>query len=310
VFFRYVQKNFALARRKKSTTEYRHDEEADRTERFFNRKANPEIIEHNRKREVELKLVEMQDLMEEQGYADDEIEDKIDKERTRLLAALTKTSFNNKSKDTHSAAQERDAKNDRMGAAFGINKDYEAGNSFNQEIQEQKKVARIEEREREKIEREREYQERQKTRDSDQKEDKRDDRGRDNRSRDSDRRRDYDDRRPRGNIRDRLGDSRNSSRRSRSRSRSRDGRSRSRSRSRSSSSGSSSSDSDKSASSNNKRHKIKRPRSPKRRSHSPKRRSRSPERKSRRSRSPERKSRRSRSSSSSSGSSDSGSNSD
>jgi hypothetical protein len=40
---------------------------AERNERLYNRKPNAELLEHERKREIELKCVEMQDLMEEQG---------------------------------------------------------------------------------------------------------------------------------------------------------------------------------------------------------------------------------------------------
>lgn len=151
----YVQRNFAQVRRKKHNTEYK-DEDALRTERYFNRKPNKDILEHNRKREVELKCVEMQDLMEEQGYPDDEIEEKIAQMRAKLLSEINDTSkvTSSKSSDTHAIAAARDRKNEKIGAAFGINDGYEAGSSFNRELQEQRKAERQAEYERKREERE------------------------------------------------------------------------------------------------------------------------------------------------------------
>jgi hypothetical protein len=41
------------------------------------RKPNKEILEHDRKRQVELKLLVLRDALEEHGYTEDEIEERI-----------------------------------------------------------------------------------------------------------------------------------------------------------------------------------------------------------------------------------------
>jgi len=45
------------------------------------RKPNKEILEHDRKRQVELKLLVLRDALEEQGYTDGEIEERVDEAR-------------------------------------------------------------------------------------------------------------------------------------------------------------------------------------------------------------------------------------
>jgi hypothetical protein len=45
------------------------------------RKPNKEILDHDRKRQVELKLLVLRDALEEQGYTDAEIEERVDEAR-------------------------------------------------------------------------------------------------------------------------------------------------------------------------------------------------------------------------------------
>lgn len=51
------------------------------------KKANKEILEHDRKREIELKLVILEDTLTEQGYTEDEILEKVEEARKSLEAA-------------------------------------------------------------------------------------------------------------------------------------------------------------------------------------------------------------------------------
>ena len=48
------------------------------------RKANKDILEHDRKRQIELKLVELEETLVEQGYTDDEIIQKIEESRKAM----------------------------------------------------------------------------------------------------------------------------------------------------------------------------------------------------------------------------------
>jgi len=45
------------------------------------RKPNRDILEHDRKRQVELKLLVLRDALEEQGYTEDEIEERVEEAR-------------------------------------------------------------------------------------------------------------------------------------------------------------------------------------------------------------------------------------
>jgi hypothetical protein len=80
----YVQKNLSYVRITKEKVDYKTDDDLKKIESYMNRKGNAEIIEHERKRKIELKCIEMQDLMAEEGYTDEEIARKVEKFR-RLL---------------------------------------------------------------------------------------------------------------------------------------------------------------------------------------------------------------------------------
>jgi serine/arginine repetitive matrix protein 2 len=64
----YVTKNLSFVRLHKDRVEYKPDEESKKLEAFINRKGNAELLKHGRKRNIELKCAEMEDLMAEQGY--------------------------------------------------------------------------------------------------------------------------------------------------------------------------------------------------------------------------------------------------
>ena len=59
---RYVQRSLANIRRKP----YSRDRDYEKPQ-IKTRKANPEIMEHDRKREIEVRCLELQDKLEEQG---------------------------------------------------------------------------------------------------------------------------------------------------------------------------------------------------------------------------------------------------
>lgn len=63
----YVQRNLSLIRHHKDKTDYKSEEELKKLDLSLNKKPNMEILDHERKRKVELKCIEMQELMEEQG---------------------------------------------------------------------------------------------------------------------------------------------------------------------------------------------------------------------------------------------------
>lgn len=63
----YVQRNFAAIKHKKERVDYKTDADLARLDRTLNRPPNKEILEHQWKRKIELKCVELADKLEEQG---------------------------------------------------------------------------------------------------------------------------------------------------------------------------------------------------------------------------------------------------
>lgn len=63
----YVQRNLSHVRKYKEHVEYKPDEEIKKLETYINKKGNAELLKHDRKRKIELKCVEMEDMMAEQG---------------------------------------------------------------------------------------------------------------------------------------------------------------------------------------------------------------------------------------------------
>ncbi|BFZ65336.1 RNA-splicing factor [Saitoella coloradoensis] len=85
----YIVRNLSHIRRKDSTP-YKRPEEIDKeAEQQRDRKGDKEILEHERKREVEVKCFELRDRLEEEGVlGEDEIEEKVGELRKELLEKM------------------------------------------------------------------------------------------------------------------------------------------------------------------------------------------------------------------------------
>jgi serine/arginine repetitive matrix protein 2 len=106
-------------------------------------KANKEILDHNKKREIESKLYEMQEMMVEQGYSDEEIKSKIDKEKRKLEdRGFESSKKKGSSTDTHMRDSRKKEEDLRIRNAFGIKRTFVEGDSFDEEIIAQKKTER------------------------------------------------------------------------------------------------------------------------------------------------------------------------
>ncbi|KAB1204510.1 Serine/arginine repetitive matrix protein 2 [Morella rubra] len=92
------------------------------------RKANKDILEHDRKRQIELKLVILQDTLIDQGYTDAETAEKLEEARKTLEAAASQdgsvaiVAAENKLSDTqtHQIAARKEKQLETLRAAFGI----------------------------------------------------------------------------------------------------------------------------------------------------------------------------------------------
>lgn len=84
----YVQTNrFFVKPKTGRVSENTRGFEGDQGTAGVSRKPNKAILEHDRKRQIELKLVVLEDKLTEQGYTEAEIAEKLDEARKTLEAA-------------------------------------------------------------------------------------------------------------------------------------------------------------------------------------------------------------------------------
>merc|ERR1712166_1697057 len=141
----YVQRNLIFVR-KNNQRQNEFDQEDYKPP--APRKADPGILEHERKRQIELKILQFRDAMEERNYSEDEIETKVAEIRKQLAEQGESAKQDDvKAKSSHAIAEAQNKKNLAFEAAMGISKNYAVGEAFDQDLQEQKKQERIEQRE-------------------------------------------------------------------------------------------------------------------------------------------------------------------
>merc|ERR1711892_1481901 len=96
------------------------------------------ILDHERKRKLEVKCMELEEVLEEQGYAGTEIEEKVTAYRKMLLSKeVSKKAFTEVDefgrpvlKETHQIAEAQKEKNKQLKEAFGISEYFVEGSSF------------------------------------------------------------------------------------------------------------------------------------------------------------------------------------
>ncbi|KDO35156.1 hypothetical protein SPRG_00002 [Saprolegnia parasitica CBS 223.65] len=110
---------------------------------------NKQILAHERKRQVEVKVMELRDQLEEQGCDDDEIDDKCDALRKQLQAKAEKDGDgNDKGASSHARAVQKEKQIAQLKDAFGIRSTYRDGASFDFDAQAAQRLERQEEFER------------------------------------------------------------------------------------------------------------------------------------------------------------------
>ncbi|TGZ73870.1 hypothetical protein CRM22_001272 [Opisthorchis felineus] len=144
----YVQRNLAFISTFKEKIPYKTDDDVKRADAAHFKEPNKEILEHERKRKIEVKCFELEQLMEEQGYMQSEITRKVSAFRASLLEEL-KAEDRKKSvmavivpvapepetgrilpKGTHETAAVNVLKNTVFKEALGIGADFQDGNSL------------------------------------------------------------------------------------------------------------------------------------------------------------------------------------
>ncbi|VDN15568.1 unnamed protein product [Dibothriocephalus latus] len=146
----YVQKNLAFVTSFKDKINYKTDDDIKRSDAITFKEPNKDILLHEKKRKIEVKCFELQTLMEEQGYTEEEINVKVTALRKQLLSKIDDEDVAPKRfidaihpknehnpelprlipKGTHEIAAVSILKNSVFKDALGISEDYEDGSSM------------------------------------------------------------------------------------------------------------------------------------------------------------------------------------
>ncbi|KAH7354134.1 pre-mRNA-splicing factor CWC21 [Plectosphaerella cucumerina] len=132
----YVQRNLAHMKPRDQASPYPKNLD---TLRHRQRQPDKEILEHDRKREVEVKVFELRDKLEEEEVDEDEIEEKCAELRKKLLAEMegrkngrgdgpARKGF--KSHQVHEMADAKIKESERLRNALKISRDYEEGSHW------------------------------------------------------------------------------------------------------------------------------------------------------------------------------------
>ncbi|EOA88458.1 RNA-splicing factor [Exserohilum turcicum] len=129
----YVQKNRSLLRPRDKMQPY--PKEWDQA-KHRPRQPDAEILEHEAKREIEVKVLELRDKLEEEGVDEDEIDDqceglrrKLDQER-KDGKDMGPNAKRLKSHQVHDLAKAKMEESERLRKALGISEDYEEGSHW------------------------------------------------------------------------------------------------------------------------------------------------------------------------------------
>ena len=140
----YVQKNAAFVSRARTAETKAFDRDAKDFSKEIKepRKPNHEIIDHNRKREVELKVFRLREELEEKGVSEEQVDEQTDALRRKLLARLPPAgSGSGRAGETHSDAFAKERENAALKKALGIRGDYVGGSAFDRELQARRAVS-------------------------------------------------------------------------------------------------------------------------------------------------------------------------
>lgn len=133
----HVQRNLSFVRPgKKTNIKYKTESDLIKAEAANNRQPNDEILEHERKRKIELKCLEFEEILEDQNYTAEEIAAKVQSYREKLMSdkkdeQLPKDEFGRYAvRETHQVAAAQQEKNAMLRSAFGISEYFVEGSSF------------------------------------------------------------------------------------------------------------------------------------------------------------------------------------
>jgi len=155
----YVQTNKAFLRPQRDKVDYKSEEALQAADQLLFKEPNKDILAHERKRQVEVKCLEMEDLMQQQGYSESEIQQKV----TTFRQFLSKKELADKSllldrddsgrwltRSSHETACATQHKNSQLKNALGISQDYVEGSAMSKTRLTKEQTAKEERLQREK----------------------------------------------------------------------------------------------------------------------------------------------------------------
>ncbi|RPB05883.1 cwf21-domain-containing protein [Choiromyces venosus 120613-1] len=151
----YVQRNLSHLKPRDYPPPSSSSSATSTNREYWQRQPDEEILEHHRKRGVEVKCLEFRDKLEDEGVDEDEIDERVEVYRKELLGRLEregdvigegrKGGF--KPHQVHEIAAAKAVESERLRNALGISKDYQEGSHWRKQEEERQK--RLEDRERE-----------------------------------------------------------------------------------------------------------------------------------------------------------------
>ncbi|KAI8943824.1 RNA-splicing factor [Plenodomus lindquistii] len=129
----YVQKNRSLIRPRDKGAPYPKDWDSAK---HRPRQPDAEILEHEAKRDVEVKVLELRDRLEDEGVDEDEIDDQCEALRRKLDQErkdgkdMGPNAKRLKSHQVHDLAKAKAEESERLRKALGISADYEEGSHW------------------------------------------------------------------------------------------------------------------------------------------------------------------------------------
>jgi len=112
----HVQRNWAFVRPgKKDNLTYKSETDTKKLDAMLNKPPNQEILDHAKKRMIEVKCVEFAEILEKQGYSEDDVLAKVSGYRQKLIENEEKTNEKQKYerndlKETHQIAEAQQEK--------------------------------------------------------------------------------------------------------------------------------------------------------------------------------------------------------
>lgn len=143
----YISSNKAMVSKQRSKLDFIKEMKALRTNILPPpREANKDILDHNQKRQVYVKLAEIREKLEngEVKYTDDYIERILSESEQKLMEYYEKGNFSSLSeKDSHTLALAKEKQFNKVKNAFGVEEGYEYGSAFDFDQQEKKRLEKI-----------------------------------------------------------------------------------------------------------------------------------------------------------------------